>query len=271
MYTKWVTRLEQRTCPVCDRDFTTYPSQNRLTCGKACKVIAQRKPLHRKCITCDTPFVTNPSRDKRYCSQACALPGFGNAESRECLICGTAFTTFPAQNKRYCSQACRGVARRKPDSESIGRVRLAYVPYGHPLATPGNRQVQQHRLLLWDEIGPGPHPCYHCGDPVDWIPGSYTAQGSLVVDHLDRNPRNNDLSNLKPSCQTCNIKNSARIIQDHEDYFIDSHGNRKRGDRRDCGCCGTSFVAPRTKLPNVGRFCSRSCARRAPRRVRAPK
>lgn len=216
-------------------------------------------------MTCDVAFVTNPSRNKFYCSMECALPGFGAIESRECLICGAAFTTLPAQNKRYCSHACRHVGHRKPDTELLSRARIVTVPSGHPLATPGNRKAQQHRLLLWEEIGPGPHPCYHCGSPVDWIPGSYTAQGSLVVDHLDRNPRNNDLSNLKPSCQTCNIKNSERIIGDREDYFIDCNGARKRGIRRDCRHCGTSFVAAPSKRPTAGRFCSRSCARRGPR------
>ncbi len=183
----------------------------------------------------------------------------GKLEHRECLVCGSAFTTYPSLNKRYCSHLCKGIARRKPDSEYAARVRNACVPLGHPLVMPGRKQVQLHRLLLWQAIGPGAHPCYHCGELVTWTPGSYTAKGSLVVDHLDRNPLNNDLSNLKPSCQTCNKLNSARTVSPDEVHRIDSDGKRKRGDLRSCIGCGAPFVTW-SRAEGKGRYCSKSCA-----------
>lgn len=70
----------------------------------------------------------------------------------------------------------------------------------HPLG----RNPTRHRVRLYDSIGPGTHPCHWCGKPVAWEI-AYPAPGSLVVDHLDENKRNNAIENLVPACQPCNI------------------------------------------------------------------
>lgn len=73
----------------------------------------------------------------------------------------------------------------------------------HPASTPGGT-LYQHRAVLYDAIGVGPHPCHWCLKMVTWAPGKKTSFGALVVDHLDDNKANNDLANLKPSCHSCN-------------------------------------------------------------------
>lgn len=72
----------------------------------------------------------------------------------------------------------------------------------HPLA---NKQgwVFEHRAVLYDAIGPGPHQCHWCKCSVDWIKGR-CVKGSLVPDHLDGDRANNALSNLVPACNPCN-------------------------------------------------------------------
>lgn len=73
----------------------------------------------------------------------------------------------------------------------------------HPLAK--NGEVLEHRKVLYDVIGPGPHAChwasrYGCEQfELDWSGGT-----RLVVDHLDDDPTNNSLENLVPSCTKCN-------------------------------------------------------------------
>jgi hypothetical protein len=134
----------------------------------------------------------------------------------------------------------------------------------HPLALNGPL-VPEYRVILYGAIGGGSHPCHHCGALVTWNPGGGCSEGTLVVDHLDRNPLNNSVDNLAPSCQRCNIRNSERTVRDDE-VFVVRKGTRLRGEQRNCAHCGVEFVTyvPKTR-PNSGRFCSRSCARSKPR------
>lgn len=76
---------------------------------------------------------------------------------------------------------------------------LVYSP-NHALADAvGN--VYQHRQVLFDEIGEGPHDCHWCGQTVDWA----GVNGKRIdVDHVDGDKSNNDLGNLVPSCHRCN-------------------------------------------------------------------
>lgn len=72
----------------------------------------------------------------------------------------------------------------------------------HPLAT-AQGKVATHRAVLFDTIGPGPHPCHWCNVSLTWH-GS--ARGRINADHLDHDRLNNDPSNLVPSCLDCNTK-----------------------------------------------------------------
>lgn len=71
---------------------------------------------------------------------------------------------------------------------------------GHPLATSGH-VAYLHRMILYDRIGPGTHPCHWCGTPVTWrAPLPHT----LEADHLDGNTANLHPANLVPACRPCN-------------------------------------------------------------------
>ena len=65
---------------------------------------------------------------------------------------------------------------------------------------------RQHRRVLFGKIGPGQHPCYHCGKVVSWEKVYPKSLDGLVVDHLDFDKKNNDPSNLVPSCALCNLR-----------------------------------------------------------------
>ena len=72
---------------------------------------------------------------------------------------------------------------------------------GHPLAN-DHGAVFEHRKVLYDDIGPGPHSCHWhslsgCGKlALEWP--------DIHVDHVDDDPANNDLTNLVVSCLRCN-------------------------------------------------------------------
>lgn len=81
----------------------------------------------------------------------------------------------------------------------------------HPLAW-GKKQrtIGEHRLVLYEKIGPGAHSCHWCGVRLIWAPTLLhlgTIQ-RLVVDHLDDDPTNNDPANLVPACSRCNTLRS---------------------------------------------------------------
>lgn len=72
---------------------------------------------------------------------------------------------------------------------------------GHPLARAQDK-VYEHRVVLYERIGPGPHRCNWCARTVDWEPTDEVAL--LVADHLDGDGLNNAPENLVPSCIPCN-------------------------------------------------------------------
>jgi hypothetical protein len=80
---------------------------------------------------------------------------------------------------------------------------------GHPLASTTGH-VYVHRMRMFDLIGPGEHACWGCGRTVRWDLTYPVDELALVVDHIDRDSANNDVSNLRPSCQSCNAKRSKR-------------------------------------------------------------
>lgn len=191
---------------------------------------------------------------------------------RQCLICGAPFTTCPSLDKRYCGRECFYVSKRRPAEKLKTIYRTKHLMEDHPLARKGST-INEHRLILWDKIGPGQHACHHCGRMLTWGLAADSEHGeALWIDHLDRNPKNNDPENLAPSCQPCNALNCDRAVRDDENFRVIAKGSRVRGERRSCEYCSASFVAwPDKKNPRKGRFCSRSCARRKPRTKQALK
>jgi len=145
----------------------------------------------------------------------------------------------------------------------------------HPIAPPGGITLIS-RIVLYDKIGPGEHPCHWCNTPVRWIVGGGPATpGSLLADHLDHDRANDAADNLVPSCNRCNAHRTKRggraPLRDDELTMIWS-GVRTRAVERVCESCGGSFLTiPAQVKKGRGRFCSQSCARHAPRKPRQPR
>jgi hypothetical protein len=77
--------------------------------------------------------------------------------------------------------------------------------HDHPLAT-AQGKLLEHRVVLFDAIGPGTHPCHWCGVILSW---QGRPSQRICTDHLDHNKLNNTRENLVVSCLDCNTKRRA--------------------------------------------------------------
>jgi hypothetical protein len=179
-----------------------------------------------------------------------------------CVRCGIKYSRPPALIGSYCSKQCAYADRRK---SVTGVRRMRYLPT-HPLAGKTGL-VSEARVILFERLGPGWHSCHWCGKKVRWLHNRRGAvKGALVADHLDSNPLNDFPKNLVASCGTCN-GTRTRAIRSGELFVIRCDGTRTRAIERTCLTCRSPFLTPiaESRYPNKGRYCSRSCARRAPR------
>jgi hypothetical protein len=191
-----------------------------------------------------------------------------------CENCGVEFTPrHPNRPGRFCSLTCYHASGRPTRKLVTAGQRMRRAP-GHPIAPPSGT-VAVCRLVLYEKIGPGMHPCHWCQKPISWMPGAGLDGDAIIADHLDWNIHNNDPRNLVPSCNMCNAhrtrSGNGRLIKPDELFTIDSYGRHHRAAERFCVICGTRFLAALEQV-RIGRglYCSRSCARRAPKRHRTP-
>lgn len=74
----------------------------------------------------------------------------------------------------------------------------------HPLSQRG--RLGEHRMVLYDKIGPGPHKCHWCGKELEW--GGILG---IVADHLNEDRSDNRPENLAPSCHSCNANRGKGV------------------------------------------------------------
>jgi hypothetical protein len=99
----------------------------------------------------------------------------------------------------------------RAESISLGRRYRTVSAKGHPLAH-ANGRAYEHRVVLYDHIGIGPHACHWCDAEVDWLPKGNPRE--LQPDHLNNDGADNRIENLVPACRSCN---STRGLQRRAD------------------------------------------------------
>lgn len=89
------------------------------------------------------------------------------------------------------------------------------------MARPARRTIQangyikigsryEHRIVLYDTIGDGPHQCPECGIAINWNQPR-GSEHNLEVDHIDWDRQNNHPDNLRPICRPCNMRNRKHL------------------------------------------------------------
>jgi hypothetical protein len=209
----------------------------------------------------------------RFCSLSCRVLDRQPA-LRPCVQCGASFRPKAGSRVgRFCSKGCyyaAGAERNGPRVAQYKDQRMV-TAHGHPIAPPSG-VVAVARLVLYDKVGPGEHPCHWCAASVAWKTG--LVEGALIADHLDWNRNNDDPANLVPSCHSCNghrrRTGDAPLLQD-DDLTMLWGGSRTRAVRRYCLVCDDAFLTiPAAVKKGRGLYCSRSCARRVRRATLPP-
>src|ERR1044071_2369053 len=180
-------------------------------------------------------------------------------------VCETCSRSYPQKRStdagRFCGRPCYHEWQRQQRKTTLKGPRRIRRPE-HELAPPSGL-ISESRIVLFKEIGPGPHTCRWCLKVINWELGLSTT--ALVVDHLDFNNQNNLISNLVPSCVSCNghrrKSGDSKIIQDGE-LTVTISGVRRRAAEKICEWCEVTFLAPigRIKIGKA-RFHNKSCAR----------
>jgi hypothetical protein len=187
-----------------------------------------------------------------------------------CTGCGANFRRYASQirnpDRAFCSRRC-AYDNVRPAARTPGRYHVVR-SIGHPLAD-ASGLVGEHRYLLYNAIGAGPHACHWCSAKVEWMPGARTRKGALVVDHVDGNSANNAAPNLVASCVSCNTwRQRADKVGDDELFVLDKNGYRHRAVALTCHRCGAEFLrmaavySADVRRGRTEHCCSRSCARR---------
>lgn len=136
----------------------------------------------------------------------CTVPGCDKpARSRKAKLCPMHY------HRWYRHGDVHRVAHKTGITASKGRrYRSRYLP-DHPLAGK-NGNVYEHRAVLYDKLGQGPHPCHWCDTELDWLPKG--TPGALQVDHLNGIGDDNRPENLVPSCASCNTARGQQARAD---------------------------------------------------------
>lgn len=233
----------QRTCGICGSAFDwkgVGPTARKAYCSEACRRERARRTTREKrskllngirgtsnrtCEQCGNEFQCDPSSERFLCSIDCRRAR-RHPTPKARTMCGVAGCLNEAV---YSSGLCNGCYCRLRRTGSLNRRVPTYrkkqttgyivvKAIGHPLARQSGL-LFEHRKVLYDQIGDGPHKCYWCDGEVQWSNAGKSKRGSLVPDHLDGNKSNNSADNLVAACNTCNALRGLFV------HWVMSHRN----------------------------------------------
>jgi hypothetical protein len=196
--------------------------------GTSAESILRRRASIPRCRRCNVEIDSRYST-AMWCSQECRNRFQIEAKPlRTCKTCETSIPRRPGRgtDRFYCSGKCVPKIIRK------GYVAIECA--GHPVANASGWQFE-HRVVLYDAIGPELYPCHYCWRLLSWDL-HYNAPGGMGVDHLDYDTTNNKIENLVPCCRSCNCA-------------------RRRKRTFTCEQCGDQF----STAGHGAKFCSSKC------------
>lgn len=181
------------TCEVCEKVFMLKPSlaKTRRFCSYECrKVHCDKKKIVKPCEHCGLEVETYKNNPAKYCSPGCATTARNLTDANPSYNRDISGKNNPMYGKRAVGpdNPMYGRIKEKSPSWKGGRkIRrdgyiLVSAPSGHPhgISSGKNKSkyILEHRLVMEQHLG-------------------RYLQPTEVVHHIDENPSNNDISNLR--------------------------------------------------------------------------
>ena len=212
-----------RVCRNCGKEYETFPSIRLQFCCKKCSNAFKDQKVTIVCQQCGKEERVSPSNaDKKYCSKSCATT------ARNLTAANPAYNRDISglNNPMYKVREGKTTPIRK---ERIGAANPMYGKRGEQCPRwKGGKKVRKNGYTL--VVAPPDHPY-----PSDSSMGSirYILEHRLVMEqhlgryllptevvhHIDGNPRNNDISNL-------------RLYASQAEHIAQEHTNEKNQRRR---------------------------------------
>jgi endogenous inhibitor of DNA gyrase (YacG/DUF329 family) len=231
----------ERPCAYCGKTVLRSPSDIRRTkksyCSVACTLAAKTEhwmadsnpnwvaKTESQCVYCGKVIVHSVNLHREYCSKKCFDDSRKQRITRVCAQCGKEFERIPANLRqhaeKFCSRECMGI------SMSLHRTGANNPCWkggkdGRPSANPSRQSEYYHQRRAreggctvndftkeqWLEVLEAfNYHCAYCLKPLDAVDREHMTPISRGGD--------NTLSNIVPSCRSCNVKKNDRTLLEY--------------------------------------------------------
>lgn len=193
-----------RTCKYCAESYETYPSIRLQFCSAKCANAYKKHGTYSSCPVCGNEVYSFPGKSKTYCSKSCARTAANLTTANPSYSRDISGENNPMYGKGFPGSSNPMYGRRRemsPRWKGGRKIRkdgyiFVVAPDDHPrpsYITKANvKYILEHRYVMEQHLG-------RYLDPVE------------VVHHIDNNPSNNDLANL-------------RLYANHSEHIKDAHG-----------------------------------------------
>lgn len=182
--------MVKRVCQHCGKEYETFPSIRLQFCGSACANAHKSQKVTVTCAVCGKKKQLPPSMaDQKYCSKSCAITARNLTAANPSYSRDVSGDKNPMYGKGLSGEANGMYGKRGeecPNWKGGRKVRkdgytLVVAPDDHPHPSDtsrGRKYILEHRLVMEQHLGRYLLP-------------------TEVIHHIDGNPRNNDISNLR--------------------------------------------------------------------------
>lgn len=216
-------------CKVCGAGWVTnckLLGAKKFYCSKACRAVAQLKPIERTCAGCGKKYIrTNTRHETKYCDDGCYRRHW-TLPLCECKGCGNKFA--PKNGKQYtsyCSRECFQATRC--NGSKVSRP-VQYIYSGHHVRRAKKFGVSAEKFKILDVFVRDNWTCMicKCATPQE-LRGSLN-DSAPELDHIVAMAQGGEhkMDNCQCICRACNI---FKGTMSNEQFIMWNQWDRRGG------------------------------------------